>query len=211
MVTRSKWLLVVTFKVTNPPSGVNLAAFDNKLKIILSILSVSSHPIILSGLQLMVNVRCLRIINGSRLRAVSLMYCITSPWLTSIFKPPACILLVSRICWSNRTLRWMFRSINSRSYLLSGCSSRSFSTEAEIMVRGVSSSWVILLNIKFICNWFLMRVFRAYNHLINTVMSITVQVEMNMIRSKWCIFEDFYAAKLHILFQKTIIFQEKKS
>ena len=143
----SNRLLVATFSVTEPPSGVYLAAFDRRLKIILSILSVSNHPIMLSGLQLTVNVRCLRTINGSRLRAVSLIYCMTSPWLTRILNSPACSLLVSRICCNRRTLRWMFKSIKSKSYLLSGWSSRSLSTEAEIMVRGVSSSWVMLLKI----------------------------------------------------------------
>ena len=142
---RSKRKFVATFKVTEPPSGVYLAEFDKRLKIILSVLSVSNHPIILSGLQLMVKVRCLRTMSGSRLRAVSLIYCITSPRLTRIFNSPACNLLVSRICCNRRTLRWIFRSIRSRSCRLSGCSSRSFSAEAEIMVRGVNSSWVILL------------------------------------------------------------------
>ena len=40
---------------------------------------------------------------------------------------------------------------------------------------------------------------------------IIVQTEMNNIKSKCCIIEDFYAAKLLILFQKTIFLQVKNT
>ena len=80
---------------------------------ILSNLSVSIQPIMLWGVQLTVKVRFFLVISGSKQRAVSWIYCMTSPLATFSFSSPACDLLVSSICCNRRTIRWIFICIMS--------------------------------------------------------------------------------------------------
>ena len=99
IITLSYLSLVLTFSSTRPSSPVvYFAEFESRLKIILSNLSVSIHPIILSGWHLMLNDKFFLAINGMMVRAVLRIYAITSPCETSNLSLPSFALVVSSIC-----------------------------------------------------------------------------------------------------------------